>query len=416
MLAIFLLSVACGSGESGSPATSDATAASETAAGDPATAGAAGPQASTAPVPSTAAAPDPDKVATFRRSLLLGRRLSRAGQHAEAIAAFQIALEAMPGHPVAQGELGFAALGAGDLPLAERASRDSARGAIDPKQRAASLYNLGQALERQGKRDEAARAYVESLALRPHPSVEARLASLGLPPAPAGTAAPAVVASAGASLADACRALEAQFRSEAGEGAGVPRCDPATARVVDGSGALPSVAVLSLLVVDPRTNGEDGFMHLAIRTATEWSLVGKVGEWISPGALGMSGACETRELTVRDLVTGGDPEVVADVECTQNDVDFGICEESVLTVREVTIAGLAAGRPRVVRVIPVARSFERRAVAGCEAPPELRTPGLPVQQGWRGAVSFEPGSFSLSLLSGDAPADVRPLFGTKSIE
>jgi hypothetical protein len=53
------------------------------------------------------------------------------------------------------------------------------RVAIDPKVKAASLYNLGVVQEKTGDKQHAAQSFKDSLALRPNKTVEAELASLG---------------------------------------------------------------------------------------------------------------------------------------------------------------------------------------------------------------------------------------------
>src|SRR5215470_8030107 len=88
-----------------------------------------------------------------------GRKLEQQGKHAEAIAAYEEYLKAAPDDPVANGELGFAALQARDLDKAEKATRLAiahARVGSFPRDRAgrargAALFNLGLIQEAQNK-------------------------------------------------------------------------------------------------------------------------------------------------------------------------------------------------------------------------------------------------------------------------
>jgi hypothetical protein len=116
---------------------------------------------------------------SYDAALSRGRELVKTKQYKGAIAAFQAALVATPGDARAQSELGWAAFRAGDLDLAQDATRKSIDAASDPKVKAASLYNLGRILEARGDAKAAGDAYRESLQLRPNRVVDSRLAALG---------------------------------------------------------------------------------------------------------------------------------------------------------------------------------------------------------------------------------------------
>lgn len=117
-------------------------------------------------------------VASYKKELSRGRKLAKAGKHAEAIAAFDKALEAKPRDATANSEISWAALKTGDLDRAERAARASVRDGKTAKLRAASLYNLGLILEKRGKKPEAVTALQRSFALRPNDTVKNKLFEL----------------------------------------------------------------------------------------------------------------------------------------------------------------------------------------------------------------------------------------------
>jgi hypothetical protein len=119
-------------------------------------------------------------VKTFRGHLKEGRKLIKADKWTEAVVHFEKALEHLPEDPRALSELGWAAYKAGDLAKSSLASRKAVKHAKSPKLVAASLYNLGRALEDTGKKKEAVKAYAESIEHRPNMTVKKRL--LGLAP------------------------------------------------------------------------------------------------------------------------------------------------------------------------------------------------------------------------------------------
>ena len=145
--------------------------------------------------------------------------------------AFEEAVAIAPDDARAESELGWAALNAGDLAKARRAT-DAALAAVDaerpdgrgckrppcatsdPTLKAQSLYNSGRIAEASGDLRAAERAYRASLALRPNDVVERRLAELGQGPSaslepPLGTS---CLKARG--VAEACACLEAEAPGE----------------------------------------------------------------------------------------------------------------------------------------------------------------------------------------------------------
>lgn len=119
-------------------------------------------------------------------ALSKARKLAAAGKHAEAVAAFEQAVQAHPDDVGTQAELGFEAYLAKDYARAEAATRAAiakvpAPGAPgDPvsRTRGAALYNLGLILEATNRPRDAAAAYADSLAARPSRVVRGKLQKL----------------------------------------------------------------------------------------------------------------------------------------------------------------------------------------------------------------------------------------------
>ncbi|MCA9719819.1 MAG: tetratricopeptide repeat protein, partial [Myxococcales bacterium] len=122
-----------------------------------------------------------EELAKTRELLALlneGRAHVKAKRYAEGVAKYEEALKLDPAHGATMSELGWAAFLSGDLPRAEETLRGALRYVHAPKTRGALLYNLGRVLEDRARPDEAARAYAESLEVRPNDVVQKRLASL----------------------------------------------------------------------------------------------------------------------------------------------------------------------------------------------------------------------------------------------
>jgi hypothetical protein len=131
--------------------------------------------------PARAAAPPgiaPAAKKQWKAAMERGRAAEKQKRFPDAVKAFQEALTAVPEEPWAETELGWAAYLAGDLALAETATRKAVAMNGDPHQRGASLYNLGLIAEARGDKALAARAYADSLAARPNKTVRAALLAI----------------------------------------------------------------------------------------------------------------------------------------------------------------------------------------------------------------------------------------------
>ncbi len=115
----------------------------------------------------------------FHRHLRAGRNLQKQKKWREAMAALNKALAIFPTSDRALSELSWSAFKAGDFARAETAARASVTYAIDPRVKAASLFNLGRALEKRGDKPGAVAVYQRSLRLRPNRIVKKRLVGLG---------------------------------------------------------------------------------------------------------------------------------------------------------------------------------------------------------------------------------------------
>lgn len=148
---------------------------------------AAQPVAAKPAVVADAAAPakkqvPPEKLAAYRKHMKAGWALQKQEKWADAVPEFEAALAAVDVDPRALTELGWSAMNAGDYKKARRADDQAVRLAVEPKVKAAALYNLGVVEEKTGNAEDARASFAQSLALRPNKTVEAELAKLGATP------------------------------------------------------------------------------------------------------------------------------------------------------------------------------------------------------------------------------------------
>lgn len=104
-----------------------------------------------------------------------GRRLTRAGSHAEAIAAFRKALEVDPKAARAWSGMGYAMLLKGDYDEARTAFRRALKLCPSHKFQAAVWFNMGLIAEKEGNPAEARKAFELSHRLRPTRATHRRL-------------------------------------------------------------------------------------------------------------------------------------------------------------------------------------------------------------------------------------------------
>ena len=111
-----------------------------------------------------------------RSHIATGRRLTRAGDHAEAIAAFRKGIELDPGAARAYSGMGYAMLLAADYDSARSAFRRALALCPGRKFQAAVWFNMGLIAEKEGKPAEARKAFERSHELRPTRATRRRLA------------------------------------------------------------------------------------------------------------------------------------------------------------------------------------------------------------------------------------------------
>ena len=137
-------------------------------------------------VGSGSAAPVPAKkqlskaqLADYKKHMKAGWALQKQSKWADAVPEFEAALAAVEVDPRALTELGWTAMNAGDYKKARRADDQAVRLAVDPKVKAAALFNLGTVEAKTGNVDDARDSFTQSLALRPNKTVAEALAALG---------------------------------------------------------------------------------------------------------------------------------------------------------------------------------------------------------------------------------------------
>jgi tetratricopeptide (TPR) repeat protein len=113
----------------------------------------------------------------FARHLRAGFAAEKRAAWADSAREFAAAVE-LADDERAWVELGFVAMRAGDAMTARKADEHAIRIAVDPAHKAAALYNLGQLQADLGDRDAAIQSFTQSVALRPNPTVAAKLTML----------------------------------------------------------------------------------------------------------------------------------------------------------------------------------------------------------------------------------------------
>jgi hypothetical protein len=118
---------------------------------------------------------DAETAKHFVAELAAGRQHTAKRSFAEAIAAFDRALSAIPDHPRALAGRGYARLLAQELEQAEEDLQRALRRAPELNLRSAIVFNLGLVAERRGDAESARTAFLEAYALRPSAAVRAKL-------------------------------------------------------------------------------------------------------------------------------------------------------------------------------------------------------------------------------------------------
>src|SRR2546423_725848 len=105
------------------------------------------------PKKATKPPPSVEQRAAYKQHMKAGWKAQKDEKWADAVPEFESAAKAIDGDQRALSELGFSAMNAGDFPKARKADLEAVRVAVDPKVKAASLYNLGVVQEKSGDKD-----------------------------------------------------------------------------------------------------------------------------------------------------------------------------------------------------------------------------------------------------------------------
>ncbi len=355
---------------------------------------------------------------SYRRLLKKGRKQVRAGKVEAGVKTFREALALDPNNARLLGELGFAALKLSDHALARRASRDCVRHSLDPKISGSCYYNLGRALEAEEDLAGAAEAYRQSLLARPgNKIVVQRLDELADAGSLKGSDQPALARCGGIScepeesVEALCVRLQARVRKMAGLGGEGEEagCEVAARQVIDGND-LKEVALL--LVEDSDGLGE-AWYYLAMKSSTGWINASEIGYLYNPGVFGISEEAEV-EVSIEDLIPGGDLEVVVELRINHADSDMSVAEEVFIRREQRTICELGSEGPSCYGPIPLAYSFSREFVPEIAEDGVRPDPALPIQMSYDLEVSYPaPGKIEVKLVDhqGSVPAGVSSLVG-----
>lgn len=268
---------------------------------------------------------DPDALAKARKLYLArlneGRRLTKAGQHSEAIATYLQALEVDPSDVALLGELGWASFKGGDLPGARHATTHGLRFARTDEQRGMLTYNLGRVAEAEGDPTRAAELYRESLTLRDNATVRKRLEALHAPPpAPPPPRGMEVLAEGLPSLEAVCAAIIAaqceEWKVFVGDECG---CD------ATGFSAASPEGWAGTLVMNAGIAEEVWFP--VIETSKGWAVMGHLVDSYNPGAFGVYGETSiVANEIVPDLLGPGQPGWHVSFRKDRVDRDMGVNE------------------------------------------------------------------------------------------
>jgi len=344
---------------------------------------------------------------TYRKHLRAGRKLGKQERWGEAVVELEAALVAIPMDGRALSELGWAAFQAGDYDKAKKANQDSARVAVNPKVKAASLYNLGRVAEAMKDNKAAAGYYRESLKLRPHKAVAARLEKLGgEPPVPgsADTESLPCVAPV-ASPEQVCACLGKQYEAAEEDGGG--QCEK-----------VPFVGPDEVGVVRVEISDSQEFEYfLLYQTAKGWVTIADLGYLFAGGIAGIENEMEVSEIVKKSA--GPRSVLWVEVLSSGHDNDLGIAEVEFYDNTRVTLCVLAdEGAPVCPLQLPLSSSYTREEldedIAGEveEDVADLRTPGLPIHTERAFEVRLgEDGTATVVLVKGEADPETKPMLG-----
>lgn len=253
----------------------------------------------------------------FRSKLDEGRKLTKAGDHEGGIERYHEALAIEPSNPSALAELGWAALLANQLDLAQGATSQALTYSRKPEQQGMILYNLGRVAEARGQTDEAINHYRVSLERRPNATVQTRLdgllATTTVAPPREGLE---QLASGITDLGAACKLLADQKCAD------IFTMDEANCTCTAPDDESGGWALLEVGEAD----SQNSQWYPAAKTSAGWVVFDTIAWIYNPGMMGIYEDVQWTVPELADLLAGGEPEWVLGFHKERSDSDMGINE------------------------------------------------------------------------------------------
>lgn len=359
----------------------------------------------------------------FKEHLREGRKLVQAKKYKEGLEVFEKARVIDPNNARILSEIGWAAYLAGDYERAIQANNDSVRFAKQDKLKGASLYNLGRVAEAQKDLNRAVDYYERSLTYRENKTVRAHLAKargdggeserekVDIYSFSTGCS---IVKLEGSDLNDACRELalgldpapECSVTSFGGD------VSPVITKI-EGGNKLTEVAPLVMYVESDWTE----YYILGLKYDGSWYITPLV--WVyNPGAFGIYEDLGGIDLSVEQLVPGGEPELVVRTTHSRHDTDLGLDEEEDEESHRLLVVGEHDGEPMVMVSALTSYSYKRERIGSMpddELPGDLVTKDLPIESKSGIEVTFDKkGSVTIAKKDGfELPKDTK--LGTRPL-
>ena len=397
LLASALLVAAC-SGKKTVPSPAPAADAAPAAAPD------AAPAAAAQPAP-----PSKEARRAYRKHLAAGRKLGAKKAWGEAVVELEAALAAIPHDGRALSELAWAAYNAGDHDKARRAGMESVLAASDAKVKASALYNLGRVEETLAHKEQAAKLYRQSLALRENKTVAEHLAGLGQDAAaPEDGADDTLPCSEARPAEQVCACIDA-FASY------WDKDMPAEERSCT---LEPEGSVAGLRVATAKMSFDTETILLVAKGANGWSVVAHLEDVFNPGAFGIFEEWKLTSLRA-DSIGEGRTIIRVVTEHHRRDSDSGLAEmETEDTTRLTLCVGSAGVTTCPLQAVPMKYAFLRERLDFGddeeldEETKKMQTPGLPIRDSFELNVQVKnDGTATVVLSKGSVGKDVKALLG-----
>jgi tetratricopeptide (TPR) repeat protein len=308
----------------------------------------------------------------YYKALNEGRTAHRAKDFTAAIAAFDKALALFPDDPRALSEKGWSEFGAKDLKAAASDTNNAIGRTTNKDLLGSSYYNLGRIREDEQKTDKAVEAYQESLKVRPgNKIVEARLTGLKASLVEKGSLAGPYMTFTGpfADTKELCKEV-----SKTDDPSTKITCDAEAAEPLDGektivgSGSIKSVKIFASQT-GYLSEGEtetsyypEANYHLGIQTAEGWYLLKDLEYVYNPGAFGIFEDFTVDPFELKDIVPGGEPEILLVATHSRGDSDMGINEYETNASTDLIICGIGASKKPSCAQVTVKSENERSII------------------------------------------------------